>query len=378
MINTLNIAGVLNRIAPEKVAGFLSRKGFECRGVRGDTAVFVRYGEVLVAPTRQDSSDYPRRLRDLLELFVDDTTSLDDVVGTVVLPDSDIVRYRVQTPEATWGHLRLHYTHEAMHALYDLLRYSAAGVSTRRADYRRISESAALFANQCQFGQTEFGSFVLKVFCPTSPAGTPAVEEAGFGRTATKAVVENLAFLASERADIPEEPLPPTLNRQVAKAVLRLNPRTDLWAETEFRVRYSPVPHDRELEADVPIPEFTTLQLGPFIYSRAQSVRDRLKKALEFERELLRGYIVHLQKDPPTAHEQSHQITLQVKVGASPRMLKVRLLPKDYRRAVQWHDENLQVDIDAVVDKRATVWSVAELIDLQPTDRSKRGPGLFH
>lgn len=381
-MNLSDIEAVLKRVDPASVARFLTKRGYRRTGGKeGVVEVFAgTSGDVLLVPLRQDDRDYPRRLHELAALFTTSTTTLDDVVGSIVLPDSDIFRYRIETPETAWGHLRLNYTHEAMHALYDLLRYTAAGVSSQKTDYRNVSESAKAFADQCRFGQTEYGSFVLKVFCPTNPNG--ARDEVGepFGRVTTRAVVENLVFLSSEKSEDPSEPLPPTLNRNVASAVERLRPRVSLGATTEVRMRYAPLMD--ETPGLVPViqqPEETAaLDLGPFISSRAQSVRDRLKKAEEFERELLRGHITDLHKDRPSdATEQSHEVTLEVKFGLSWRHLRVRLLPKQYRDAMRWQDQNLLIDVDAVVDKRSRVWSVSQLFGFRPADRGEGGPGLF-
>jgi hypothetical protein len=127
------------------------------------------------------------------------------------------------------------------------------------------------------------------------------------------------------------------------------------------------------------IPEgVATLDLGPFIFSRAQSIYDRLKKAEEFEREIFRGFITELHKDRPAkAAEQSHEITLEVKYGTTWRKLRLRLLPRQYHDAVRWHDQNLQVDVDGVIDKRSAVWSVWQLKDFTPVDPTEDAPGLF-
>ena len=124
-------------------------------------------------------------------------------------------------------------------------------------------------------------------------------------------------------------------------------------------------------------PTVDALELSPFIYSRARSVQDRLRKAEEFEREALRGYIIELHKDRPTAREQSRQIALDVKFGSTRRKVLLRLLPSDYRKAVHWHDTDLEVTLDAVIDKRGHIWSVARLFDLKPLDKSAAGPNLF-
>ncbi len=378
-----NIDSVLAAIDPASVGSFLVREGYGLVGSKPEIAEIYESaaGVVLLLPADQRDRGYTRKLRDLLEVFVDSTMTLDDVVASVVLPNSDIFRYRIETPESVWGQLRLSYTQEAMQALFTMLRFTAAGVSSRKLDYRGgISESAKGFADQCRFGQTEYGSFVLKVFCPAKPIGLSDSDLLGepFGRATTRALLENFAFLSSAKSEDLAEPLPPTLNRQVADAVARLQPRLTLGLSTEVGMRFAKLPRRDDENAEmVPRAEVQTLDLGPFVYSRAQAVRDRLRKAEEFERELLRGYIVNLHKDRPIPDsEQSHEITLEVKAGSNWRLVRLRLLPPQYRQALKWQDANSPVDLDAVIDKRGQVWVVANMYGFHAAGPSQE-PGLF-
>lgn len=307
---------------PTLVGRFLTKQGFRLVGSKsGLVELYKKDADVmLVLPTDRGDPRFGQQVRDVLELFTDGQTTLDDVVGLVVWPDSDIFRYRLETPETFWGQIRLSYTQEAMQALFAMLRFTAAGVSSQKVDYRGVSESARTFGDQCRFGQTEYGSFVLKVFCPTNPIGISSLDLVGepFGRTTTRALLENFEYLSSERSEDPAQPLPPTLNRQVADAVARLHPRVTLGVTAEVGMRFAPL-SERDADNVLPQPgkvEIQSVDLGPFIYSRAQAVRERLKKAEEFGRELLRGFIVTLHKDRPVEdEEQSHEITIDIRYG---------------------------------------------------------------
>lgn len=377
MLDLPKIDNILSSLEPETVAGFLRRRGFVKVGAKpGRVEAYEQKGVMLLVPQDRRSPDYVRRVRELLEVFTDDSTPLDDVLGTVVLPDSDVFRYRIQTPEATWGHLRLWYMSEAMGALFDVLKFTAAGVSSKLTAYTDVSESAKAFVNQCRFGQTEYGSFILKVFCPTNPIGVQAdTLDEPFGRSTTRALVENFEFLSSERAQDPGESLPPAMNQQVASAVARLDPGVSMDARNEITLRFSPLAPSSALIAPEPVVPSATVDLGPFVFSRAQNVRDRLKKAEEYQRELLRGFVVNLHKDRPTPKtEQSHEITMEVRVGLGHhRQVKLRLLPGDYRRAMAWQDSNTEIDLDAKIDKRGRVWTVAQLYDLRPARKVDEG-----
>jgi hypothetical protein len=324
---------------------------------------------MIVIPRSQEARDYAKCVGGVIDIFSADDLTPDDVVGLIVLPDSDIFRYRVETPESVWGRLRLGYTQQAMHALYDVLLYSAAGRMTQRRSYTNVGDQAKAFANNCQFGQTEYGSFVLKVFCPTNPSNQAwdTIFDEPFGRGASRAVVENFEFLASEDAGDPENPLPPTLNAQVASAVKRLKPETD-FGSGSLAVRFSPLlPPERRSE-EMTTPRMQEVLLDNFTYSRAQSIHDRLKKADEFERELLTGFVVNLHKDRPTiTDDPKHEIALEIKHGGSWRKVVMRLTPPMYREAVKWHDAGLRLQLDAKIDKRGgRQWTVAELYEMQP------------
>jgi hypothetical protein len=261
-----------------------------------------------------------------------------------------------------------------MHALYDVLRYSAAGAMSNRVDYTNVSEQAKAYTNMCHFGQTEYGSFVLKVFCPTNPLNTSwTAPEEPFGRVATRATLDNFEFLSHHESSDPSVPLPAAFNRQVASAVCRLKPESAFFSGG-LHVRFSALsePGAEEL---APKTEAQQIDFDAFIYGRAQSVYDRLKRAEESQREVLQGYIVDLHKDRPESTDTpKHQITLDVKYGGTWRKVTLRLLPAEYRNAVLWHDTGSRVRLDGVIDRRGHVWSVAVLHDLVPMpDRQETG-----
>jgi hypothetical protein len=381
-----NLDSVLAAVTPDQIREFLLRRDFGLVGERaGVLSVFENAQKAVVAvPQDRTDRNYARRLRDILSSFVNDTTPLDDVVASVVLPDHDVFRYRIQTPEATWGHVRLWYASEAMPALFNVLKFTAAGVHSRKLDYTKVGDTPKAFVDQCKFGQTEYGSFVMKVYCPTNPVGAKDVISAEpFGRTTTRALLENFAYLSSDKAESLDEPPPPTMNRQVASAVANLNPQASLGVASEVMLRYSDTKHESDEATIGPDPSprpgaLDRLDLGQFIYSRAASVRDRFAKAEEFGRELLRGFITDLHKDRPNnLGEQSHEITLSVKWEYRTRQVRMRLLPSDYRKAVRWHDDNTEVDLDAKIDKRGHVWTVAEVYSLTPTKAAKEQTKLF-
>src|SRR5690554_4000788 len=117
-------------LPPALISRFLERRGFRCHGERsGVLKVYVNEsGDLLPVPSDQGSLNYGRRVLDVVENLTDTDANLDDVLGLISRPDSDIIRYRIGGPEADTGQLRLAYAHKAMLALYDMLKFAAAGV----------------------------------------------------------------------------------------------------------------------------------------------------------------------------------------------------------------------------------------------------------
>lgn len=373
------IAKILYSFEPSAIGRYLIRAGYSLHGEeKGLAQIYIdESGNSIILPIKKSFRDYISRIKDVIDLLAIDDLTFDDVVGLIASPDSDIFKYRIETPESAWGQLRLWYSYHAMHALFDVFQFTAAGISSQLRNYTNVSGPAKDYANACRFGQTEYGSFIIKVFCPTNPLNT--MEDIGepFGRASTRSVMENLEFVSSIQSEDPSVPLPPTLNSQVASAIERLKPDSD-FASTTAKIRYSPIPLKSTGLMIVHSSEETqSIHIDPFIYSRARSLKDRLTKAEEYGREIMQGYITDLHKDRPTTIEPSRQISLEVKFGTSYRKVTMRLLPSDYKNAVNWHDQDELLVIDAVFDKRGRPWTVVELTSLKPVDKSHSSATLF-
>src|SRR4051794_15939034 len=114
-----NIEDLVRRLDPPAVGRFLVRNGYKLTGSDpGRAEVYAgKGGELLIIPTDKDLNDYTRRMAELVGMFATDGLTFDDVLTLMVLPESDVLRYSIDTPDTTWGNLRLTYGYEAMHAL---------------------------------------------------------------------------------------------------------------------------------------------------------------------------------------------------------------------------------------------------------------------
>lgn len=356
------IIAMLESLPAEAVLSLLPRFGYRrIDELPGRGFVFASAtGDQLAVPTNTKFRDYGSAILGLLESFVSPLTTLDDLTAMLVLPDCDIYRHKFNDDLAKWGSFPLPAFTEAVPALLDLLRFTAAGVYSQRPSYTKLPEPAEHFGQGCRVGQTEQSSYVVKIFCPTNPENEANIDELDepFGRMVTRACVENLSFLHEAGADAYESDLPIALNRNVAGAIARLRPMSfhqDAAATVWFSARYSSKP------------ELTTIKIDQDTFTRAISIERRLTAETGIERSSFTGYIVDLHKDRPQK-TISHKVTLEVRDGGGWRKLSVTLLPSQYRNAIQWHDRGQRIRIDVFFDQRTKPWRATEIVEFVSLD----------
>jgi hypothetical protein len=376
---------LLRAIDPLAVRNFLINSGFELSGKQADLAEAYRIdnGPIVILPLQQNSYEYAKLLSSLLE-FVGHKMSLpfDDVLGLIARPNSDILRYKIETDESKFGHIRADEIKTATAGLYNTLLNSAQKIA-RIKNRLQIRSSAEAYAGACHFGQTEYGSFVLKVFCPTSDIGARTENSEPYCREVTRGVVENFQFLAQGNVDDPEVPPPQTMSKDVARSIMEMHPATPLTFSAGLSVRFSPLkdllPNTQESCRSQA--ELQEMQFKNHLFERAEKVYQRYRKAEEFQRETLTGFITDLHMDPPTEKKRQdfdiiHQITMELRFGNGTRKVTSRMMPKDYLQAVEWHAQEIEIVLDAVIDKRSNKWVVHDLFGLKPRE-GRSEPKLF-
>ena len=363
------IEEALARATPADVERLLTRLGYSQVSERPALGrVFANpEGVELIVPTDPTKRDYPRVLRGLVEVLVDDHLRVGDVVALLFLPDSDLLRYTLDDAEFAIASVPMGYAVDALSAIISMLRYTARGVHSQREGHLRIAREPEAFGKGCRLGHTEHGSFILKVFCPTNPSSIQIPEGIQpFGRLVVRACIDNFRFLGREDSTDPSVPLPPALNQGVVDALGRLSPPSG-FARCGIGARYvTRVP---------PEGNRTELDVSPLAFDRAKQIGHRLRRTTGIEEEVLTGYITDLHKDPPSKEpegEVNHTISVDAKYGARQRKISLVLLPELYRKAVRWHDDNVQVHLRAVIDKRTTHWAVLNLKEFRSLEENQR------
>lgn len=291
--------------------------------------------------------------------------SFDDVLTMASSLTSDIIRRQINDPVSKSGSCLLDDARRQYSALESLLLWSSKNLAARADTGGKL---AADYLASCRAGQTEIGSYIIKVYAPIVVPNA-SDEHRVFGREATMSAMANVDFLADEEYS-PEHPLPAEFDWHVCEAVMRLRSSEALWGEeSELSVRY--LKNIFATGDAVPVAETETVPLKNMFFERATSLYETLRKGDLFETTTFTGTITDLHKDPPRSKKQDHRITILAKFdqGGPERNVMMRLVPYDYKRATVWHDKDTRVRVHAKIDKRWRVWTTAEyssIVGLQP------------
>lgn len=367
MVNreSIDSAGLLELAAqakPASIRSVLSDHGFEQRKPNPslfDVAdIFVSPdGRRLIVPLSRKAPDFDRCILRIAETLAMPPLGIADLLTVFAMPRSGIVKARLRDPSTHLGVAPLSLVVETIQGLLEMLRFSAASVASesKPAFFTNVPENAKVFADACQLGQTERGSFAIKVYCPLNPLNLAPdiVEDAPIGERALQAYRENATYLI-KGSD--QSPIPSTLTKNFVDAFIKLKPATEFGTV------------DLDVVTDAIKPEKSRLTADSSVFQRAYIVGlgfDREEKA---QPETLTGFVTDLHSDPPGTKELNRVVGIRVKYGGGHRTVRVSLVGTDYKKAVEWHGAEREVRLRCVLNKKSNQWTIDRLLEFRPID----------
>lgn len=311
--------------------------------------------EHVLVPTDPTLQHYPTAIKSVFEILVSDQLTFEDVVAMASGVCSDIIRRRIDDPATKSGSCSLAEAHTGYSAMTKLLSSSSKRYAQKTGIGKELPKS---YIQQCRAGQTELGSYVMRIYAPVLVSSTQR-ERRAFGRQSTIAAAENVTFLADEAYE-PGNPLPAEMDWHVAESIASLKSPMGMWGEeSKMSVRFVKNIYATEDQV-VPENDFLTIPMKGIIFDRAESIYKMLKNSEMFERVMITGHITDLHKDVPNSTKQERRITVRASFSGRDRNVTLRLMPADYRKAILWHDSDSLVRVDVKIDKRWQVWTAAE------------------
>ena len=178
--STLEIA---RAVSPKAACRYLAAKGWTKAntGPREDIYLFghkkYKYEQIIVPK----SNDYERYADDILvavgRLTEVERRSEDAILSQLKTPDADTLRYRLISPNASLGTISLGLALQFIKSITESLAASVCDCANKKLFHPNLGlKQVKRLLDKAQFGQTEQGSFVVKVVAPLDNLESNSVE----------------------------------------------------------------------------------------------------------------------------------------------------------------------------------------------------------
>jgi hypothetical protein len=198
-------------VAPTSVMAYLRARGWQQRPSYTERATIWTLADEedqdayeILLPLSKDVRDFRLRMAEVLRtLEVAEQRPAAQIIDDLQAATADVVRIRLHTPGLGGGALPLEVGARLFPQARELLLAAACGAIEPRAVYRaRRPRAANEYLQRVQLGQTESGSYVIKLYSPVPMAlsGNDEVDEP-FERQLTRTLYRALSACRRAAAD---------------------------------------------------------------------------------------------------------------------------------------------------------------------------------
>lgn len=358
MIYSINYMDMVERINPLEVTKYLNISGWKSipykrEGVKIYQNTFGDLQQVIV-PMRKDFIDYKNTMYKVIQTIADvENKSIEQVMLYLLNPNTDILKIRLDRKDIEPGNILFDDAISLFENAKKLLAATALDIiNPKKIHYGRIDDAVTSFLNQCRFGQTEIGSYIVSIVCPFAELD----EKIGYKqlsifsdeeecansltRKVTNKLMSNihtikskidadeLAYLYGEDSDI---------SSNFFEALSGLNFQT---ANTtiEFIAEWSPIVKSNRCK-------YSKLSVTNDYYQPISSIASKIKGESSKRTEIV-GRIKQLSATPVLAKRTNGLATI-VYIGDDNKVksVKVELNREDYDNAVIAHQKGCAVKI---------------------------------
>ena len=344
-------ASAVQTLRPLEVAAYLRSKSWEQKEATARASRWIHTIDAdvfeAVVPLDESIRDYAIRMGEVLHtLALAEGRPQGEVYADLLTTFADVVRIRIDDPEAKDGTLAIETNAQIAQRTRDLLLAAACSATEHRAVWHtRNPVQAVEQVRQLRVGQSERGSYVVTVISRVSPAlkvpdnGQLFESATPFARQVIQTLATSLATLDAAAATAALSGTFDSFEQSVAKGVSAnlCDAVAGLWGDDarqrtlEFTFSWSPA---RPVEAPVPSRVRFGADRIPFIREASRVMKERAP-VRDFE---LRGAVVKLDRPPDT---ETGKVTVLGLVDDRPMRVTLELQDPLYNLAVTAHADQL-------------------------------------
>jgi hypothetical protein len=361
---------VFDRLNPSDVAGYLRAANWdEIEAKPGAYSTWAKpYGKEtakILLPIDRGYLDFALRMADLVALLasVENRSQL-AVVDDIQTAGMDVFRIQLDVGDSANGTISA----ERGSAVYDNIPelFSAAACAAQgpRIYYAtRKAQAVQDFIKQLRLGQTEFGSYVVRVLSPVPPPLHDLFGAAGepFERKAAETLLRGLAALrsASDAALATgdgkafESAVTSGVSANLCAAVARIAGE-ESQIKDQLIVRMTPA-KTRPMPVEIP-------QIITFPGDRIPIIREAariLKDIAPQEEQRIKGYVIKLQTTDEKALPAG-PVTISTVIEGRQRKVTIVLPQEEHAKAIQAYRDGAEIACRGTLKKTGQHWSLQD------------------
>jgi hypothetical protein len=359
------------QIAPTAVRDYAKSRGWQ--SVEGSRRRLWIYSHPkadlrqLIIPMDRDVAWADALLEIVLRMAELEELAPETVLNNLLTAYSDIVRFRVGGEDVSAGMLPMADAASLIEGAKRALLSSACSVVNKDKHHLRMSRSEAEeFLRVCKMGQTEIGSYVVKVICPLTEMDEPLLlrEALPFARATTMVLMNGcqkiVRSIEQDRVDdmLEEDLCSPEVTSNLCDALLRMHAARDD-ADLNIEISWAAMP-----KITIPSIEPVVAAFKPEYFRTVEDIQRQLRPQTEQEESsFLLGTVETLNGDVGEDGRRSGEVIFALLLPDE-EVVRARgnLNTDDYDKAVTAHEKGRgYVAFNGVLNRGTRVSRVEEI-----------------
>ncbi len=310
----------------------------------------------LLIPNTEDLIDYSSRIKDLIEaLAVLENRNPQDIQEEIKNKGYDLMKIRFVANNTKGGTIPLNDFIGVMNNVKKMITFGACSEIQEKSQYRKPFNDAKELVENCEFAQTEAGSFVISIKVPLGRTYLIEIDDDNgylndLGRKTVARLIQGIKEveeLEVEDENVFRNDYNKKLNKNVCEAIANL-----LKDENGFNVNFL-VKWDSTELSDQELPIEAEIKSSQY-FKKFNKMANYLKKIPEEETITIMGIIKKLQRQKVDQNTERKLITIDV--PALKRKVYLYLNDEDHRNACNAYREGYKIKVRGLLNKKTQHW----------------------
>ena len=362
MIYSINLKDLTEKINPLAFAKYLTSTGWILFPTKKDYIKIFQFKLAnddfyqVIIPMDKTLSDYKNAMYDAIITVADvEKQSIEQLMLYLLNPNTDILKIRLDKNNIEAGSITIDDGIRIYENAKKLLVATAQDIiNPRRYHQGRIDDTVSKFIDNCRFGQTEIGSYIISIVCPFAKIDERKSlrqlnifsdeEECAYSltRLVTNRLMTNLASIrtcidSGDYAKLTSQTGDSIISANFYEALMGLNLNSE-GTNLEFVAQWAP-------SVKINRTAYSKIALSYDYYQPISNTINKLKETTKQAVKIV-GRIKKLESSPDLETRTSGKITVvYLDDNGNKKTTAITLSKDDYQNAIRAHSEGDHIEI---------------------------------